>query len=325
MLSKRVLSVAALGAWLIAGSAVAGENGLTKEESLAFEAGKENATGSPAPRSSGLRQAMQLRAGSTVLYESEPNNQPAEANLAPAAVHAVVAAVSPIGDVDYIAVSLPAGVRGFLSIDGTDGTLANGDSILEVRAADGLTVVESDDDNGPVNLSSGIAGIRLQNGGLSYIRVAALGSSLDPYLLFFSFEPDSPAAEVEPNDSLPNANALDGLISGTLGPGDSDWFAFPALVGDLILLAVDPNPDRLGSDLDPALAIYDPAGNLLRNQDVNGRGQPEFLNLILAPVDGVYTARLGNTVSATGSYLLSIEAVRLPLPVELLDFQALPG
>ena len=323
-LTQRTLSTVALAAFLTASGAAAAE--LSKPESLALEANKRSpAAVSPAARSSELEINVRTSRNSSVFYESESNNQPSSANLIPAGALIAVGSISPSGDVDYFAVSVPSGSRGFLSIDGTDGTLANGDSTLELRAADGLTVLESDDDSGPINLSSGIAGVRLTAGGQYYLRVAALGSSLDPYLLLLSFEPDSPVGEAEPNDSSSGANVLDGLIAGALGAGDSDWFAFPALVGDLVLLALDPDPQRIGSSLDAMLEIYDPTGNLLRAQDLNGRGEPEFINLALAPADGIYRARLSSADGSSGSYLVSIRAHRFQVPVELLDFLATPG
>ena len=315
--------VAAAGVCLCA-AGLLGADELDKQHSLAIEAAKQESAPAATAGPSGLESEIRSGPRSSVANESEPNDQPSSADVISPAISVAAGSISPSGDVDYYSITVAPESRAFISIDGTDATLANGDSFLEIRAADGLTVLESDDDDGPVNLSSGIAGARLSAGGIYYVRVAALGSGLDPYFLFLNVVRNNPADESEPNDSAAAANPAEDLNAGTLGAGDNDWFRFEALAGDLILIAVDPNPDRLGSTLDPSLEIYSPTGGLIGTQDINGAGQPEFTNLALAPTDGTYTVRL-RSAAGGGSYLMSIQARRFLVPVELLDFQASPG
>jgi hypothetical protein len=299
---------------------------LTKEKSLAIERAKEPA--SPVPRSpsqGGSDASAVLREAPGLLSESEPNDVPADADLVPQDVSLILGAINRAEDVDYFVLSVASGARGFFSVDATDGTLANGDSYLEVRAPDGVSILEADDDDGPRNLSSGIAGLQFPSAGLYYLRVKTLGSSLDPYVLTVSVHAGAAQAEVEPNDTPFEANAALGLVSGRLTPADADSFSFSALVGDLIMVGVDPDPNRSGSSMDPLLELFDPSGNLVVEQDLNAAGQPEFINLSGAPEDGVYSVRVRSPENGTGDYLLSLRVQSLEVPAELIEFEAAAG
>ena len=121
-----------------------------------------------------------------ITQESEPNDTSTTANalnlgLQPCAI--VSAAINPSGDLDYFSFTAPAGSKAWVSADsgGTQNTGANSrDTVIDLLAADGSTVIENDDDDGTGNgcdgvtesvLASAIGGRTLTDGGTYFIRV----------------------------------------------------------------------------------------------------------------------------------------------------------
>ena len=93
------------------------------------------------------------------IAESEPNNTSATATLltfSPAAI--ATAAINPGGDLDFYTFTAPAGSRVWIETD-TGGTQNAGgtsrDTVMDLLAADGTTVIETDDDDGTGNGGNG--------------------------------------------------------------------------------------------------------------------------------------------------------------------------
>src|SRR6185295_18936272 len=109
-------------------------------------------------------------------------------------------AINPGGDIDFYTFTAPAGAKVWIEADsgGTQNAGATSrDTIIDLLAADGTTVIENDDDDGIGNGGDGttettsasiIAGRTLTTGGTYFIRVKAFGAAsiINPYRLFVS-------------------------------------------------------------------------------------------------------------------------------------------
>jgi hypothetical protein len=103
-------------------------------------------------------------------------------------------------------------------------------------------------------------------------------------------------AEVEPNGTLATAQAITpantvltaafpppgggALVTGSISPGDVDYFAFDLAAGQLVSLAVVTADE--GALSDPSLALFDPSGALAATDDDSGPGFLPALRLRVA-------------------------------------------
>lgn len=95
-----------------------------------------------------------------------------------------------------------------------------------------------------------------------------------------------------PNDRREQAQALQPptVVNGTLGEADRDVYSVPLRAGQRIVFEVEAR--RLGSAIDPVLALRDPDGRLAaRNDDAPGIGGDARLTYA-APADGTYFVEL---------------------------------
>ncbi|HST24001.1 MAG TPA: pre-peptidase C-terminal domain-containing protein [Blastocatellia bacterium] len=261
--------------------------------------------------------------------ETESNNTPGTANLlnlasAPCAI--ISAAINPDGDVDYFTFTAPAGSNIWIEADtgGTqDAAATSRDTVIDLLAADGMTVIESDDDDGTGNGGDGtieatvaslIGGRALTAGGTYFIRVRAFGSSaaatngaepiiINPYRLFVVLTNTAANAEVESNDTAATANSIVtqsgqiGLRSGSISPaGDADYYSFAATAGNIVYFNADADPERDGSGPDLVVEFRDPA------------------DVLLLTIDSSITGSLGNpaaeganfTIATSGTYFIRV-------------------
>src|ERR1043166_5405387 len=217
--------------------------------------------------------------------ETEPNNTPGTATaltFTPAAI--TTAAINPGGDIDFYTFTAPAGARVWIETD-TGGTQNAGatsrDTVMDLLAADGTTVIENDDDDGTGNggdgtietgLASIIAGRTLVAGGTYFIRVQAFSATgiINPYRMFVSLTNVAATAEVEGNDTAATANVANSpaLRSGSIGVlGDADYYSVSANAGDTIFFAADGDPDRDGNGSDLVVEFRSPADAVLLTVD----------------------------------------------------------
>jgi hypothetical protein len=168
----------------------------------------EVSTTSQAPAMSVLREITDVPAifgpSPPVTPEREPNNTSGTANIpifqSEAQRYAIISGViDPAGDVDFFAlINVPAG-RVCIATD-TGGTPTAGatsqDTVIDLLAANGNTVIETDDDDGTGNGGDGtvetpyaslIAG-RSVSAGTYFIRVRGFNVSavINPYRLFIT-------------------------------------------------------------------------------------------------------------------------------------------
>ena len=159
--------------------------------------------------------------------DTEPNGTVATAQVILAATQdraAVTGSINPAGDNDFFRINgVPANSKIWAYVD-TGGTQVPGstsrDTLLDLVAADGTTVIEADDDGATGNggdstvettSDSAIAGRTLVAGGTYYLRLRAFSASgiINPYKLFVVTTPAGAGVpEVESNNSTGTANPI---------------------------------------------------------------------------------------------------------------------
>ncbi|MEK6304146.1 MAG: HYR domain-containing protein [Acidobacteriota bacterium] len=222
----------------------------------------------------------------TVTPEVEPNNTSATAQvlISPDNCFIVQGTVSPSADLDFFRVDgVPAGAKAWFYTD-TGGALVAGDrdSFVEILAANGTTIIESDDDDGTGNggdgsvetgFASSIAGRTLTAGGTYFFRVRGFGtfpgtSVVNPYRMFLTITNVAATAEVEANNTAATANPIvtavqtTGVRSGAIGvSGDVDFYSVVATAGNILFISVDGDPPRTdATTLDGVIQLFAPDG-----------------------------------------------------------------
>jgi hypothetical protein len=247
-------------------------------------------------------------------HESEPNNTFGTATaltFTPTAI--TTAAINPGGDIDFYTFTAPAGSRVWVETD-TGGVQNAGatsrDTVMDLLAADGTTVIENDDDDGTGNggdgtietgLASMIAGRTLTAGGTYFIRVQAFSATgiVNPYRLFVSLTNVAATPEVEANNTAATANVANSpaLRSGSIGVlGDADYYSVSANAGDTIFFQADADTDRDGNGSDLVVEFRDPADAVLLSVDSS----------ITGDTDNPAAEGANYTVPASGTYFIKV-------------------
>jgi hypothetical protein len=124
------------------------------------------------------------------------------------------------------------------------------DSELVLFQPDGITALETDNDDGSFGAtSSSIAGATIPAAGTYYLRVrynASTTLTIHPYRLYFQLRSGSPTAETEANDTFPGqALPAGGWVSGATGSTtDLDFYSLNLNAGDTVWVSVDLDPER---------------------------------------------------------------------------------
>ncbi len=207
-------------------------------------------TGAPLVKPGVVTPSSALAPGSTLAQEVEPNGTFGTATPIAGASARIRGNVYPNADVDFYSFSGTAGDRVFAAVMTSSSSNLSTDSILDLIAPDGTTVIETDLDDGTFGaLSSTIAGRTLTATGTHFLRVrhnSAL-TQLRPYDLYFRRQTGSPVAEVEANDTTGTAQPLpaSGWISGsTSSTADQDFYSVALNAGDTVFLSLDLDPER---------------------------------------------------------------------------------
>jgi len=250
----------------------------------------------------------------TTAHESEPNDTSGTAttlSLTPTAI--ATGSIGVGGDVDFYTFTAPAGARVWIETDtgGTQNAGANSrDTVIDLLAADGTTVIENDDDDGTGNggdgtietgLASIVGGATLTTGGTYFIRVRAFSATgiVNPYRLFVMVTNFAATPEVEANDTAATANFVTSpaIRSGSIGvAGDADYYSFNASAGDTVYFNVDADPERDGTGTDLVVEFRDPADTLLLSVDSSITG-----SLANPAAEGA-----NFTVAAAGTYFIKV-------------------
>lgn len=254
----------------------------------------------PPPDESHAVAAPTLPYGQAFVTEIEPNNTYTTAMTLPSADLALLGNVYPNADEDYYAFTANAGDRLYAGTQTSFSANGSTDSVLDLFAADGTTLIESDNDDGTLGgLSSSIAGAVLPASGQYYLRVKHFSttSQLRPYQLQLRVQSGAPTAEIEPNNDVATAQVLppSGWITATIAiTTDVDFYALNLNAGDTVYLGLDLDPERDGIE-------------------ANGRlGMGVFNNFILVVNDaGTSTPdseAFFQTVRTTGTYYVFVDS-----------------
>lgn len=177
-------------------------------------------------------------------------------------------AIAPAGDVDFwYTPDVDAGGLLFAFVDANESE-ASGDTLLRVIANDESTIIAENDDDGPPageNSSSAVAGAIVEQGGTVFYRVTESGGNdtITSYFLHQAIvDPDHTVDETEPNDDAQRADTITSpLVTGSVGPGDVDYFRFRATEDVRVAVIVDDDPDGDGQPTDTHIAILDTDGS----------------------------------------------------------------
>lgn len=217
------------------------------------------------------------------------------------------------GDHDYYSFTATAGSRVWITTDTGGAQMAGAssrDSVIDLYATNGSTVIETDDDDGTGNggdgtletgLASAIAGRVLPDSGTYYIRMRAFSATgvINPYRLFVTVTSTEALAESEDNGTTATASPIDNaaVYASTIGSaGDVDYYSFTADAGDSIQLSADGDPERDGTGTDLVVQLRDASDTQLLSIDSSVAGSG------INPV-----AETGNyTVGAAGTYYVRV-------------------
>src|SRR5262245_23916363 len=158
-----------------------------------------------------LHTAFSVTASQNLVAEVEPNNTSATATPLGGTNVVRVGNIYPNADVDFWSFTASAGNRIYVAtMTAATASGSSNDTILDVIASDGVTVIETDDQNGFFSGSaSTIAGAVIPVAGTYYIRVRgfAISNQIRPYHLHFRVQTGAATPEVEPNDTTGTAQA----------------------------------------------------------------------------------------------------------------------
>lgn len=259
------------------------------------------------------------------ISEVEPNDTPAQGSPLSTPLNGGQL-VGP-ADVDWWAVPGLAGDRVYAWVNNGGSANSTLDTDLALYAADGTTLIEFDHEDGdgadaPIEdlrfiystTAPVIAGARLTSDATHYLAVTDTSATgtVHRYRFHVGVEPGdrSPLPECEPNDTLAAAD-LSGkhFYAGVIDTvTDRDVYAFEAVAGDRVFIALDGDPERDANGVDPAntdpnafhakLVIYDPAGDVLIS-DISDT------NNVTSPPD--YPAQAGFFVArTTGKHFVEV-------------------
>ena len=300
-------------------------------QDLPFDVVGTVAAGTPTPTPTPL---------ATITGEVEPNNTSGMAqtlSLGAQNCAIVDGRISPQADVDYYRIDgVNAGSKINVLVDtgGDQGPGATSDnSLVDVIAANGTTIIETDDDDGTGNggdatveteRSSLVAGRTLTAGETYYIRVRAFfaDSVINPYRLFVVVTPGGlPTPEVEGNNTPASANPIvtaataTGVRTSAISTaGDVDFYSVAARTGSLVFIAADQDQARIGGT-DVVVDLLAPDGTTVLLSIDNGFepiGAADGADFFIL-ADGLYYVRVKTFGSTgTGTYDLMVSSCQGP-------------
>ncbi|MGH9967587.1 MAG: proprotein convertase P-domain-containing protein, partial [Pyrinomonadaceae bacterium] len=250
--------------------------------------------------------------------ETEPNGTSATATPLGGSNRKIRGNIFPNGDIDFYSFNAAAGDRVYAAVMTSFSASASVDSVLDVIAPDGTTVLETDADDGSFGTtSSGIAGTTILATGTHFVRVRhnLATSQLRPYELYVQVQTGAPVAETEPNDTFPGqALPASGWVSGsTSATTDVDFYSLSLNAGDTVYLSLDLDPERDTVEWNGQLgfgAFGTPASILVVNDA--GAATPDSESFFMTvKAAGTYGIFVGLPTGGTtfGSYNLSVSVL----------------
>lgn len=239
--------------------------------------------------------SMVLFMGSVFLCQAdvEPNN--GTANAEPLAEkYEMSGTISPVGDLDYYALSGINQGWGYVALLDTSSSSNSSSGGLVGFASDGMTSLQSD--SGSWEKGSVLALQSYADGSAThYLRVQEVPGSdiITPYTLTFYNTIVSTQPEQEPNDSLGTANSTGMTMTGTIGTnGDVDCYSFHGTAGDSLIVALNGDPENDGSPSDLVLSLLDHNSTVITSVNFSVSGGNEVIVVPALPSTGVYAYRV---------------------------------
>jgi hypothetical protein len=234
--------------------------------------------------------------------ESESNDTPGSANELIGSSPELRGSIATTDDVDYFAITVPAGGSVVAETFDTSETNCEGpDTELRLLKADGSTVLAYDDDGGILSCSKidgegSDAGARNLEGGTYYLAVT-FWQDAGAYRMHVSIS--KPPSETEPNDSTTTADSMTRrYVRGSIWPqGDQDFYSVivPA-DGKIVADTTDSSGDTCNG-INTTLRLYEPDGDQIAQDDA-GPGS-------CSSIDGTDTPAARHLTA--GTYLVSVE------------------
>lgn len=270
--------------------------------------------------------------------ETEPNSVPADADDLGSPGFVTLLGSLPTRDRDYYKFNLPYTISNglaWITVD-TGGRQSKSattrDSYVSLRQADGITVVEDDDDDGTGNGSDGtkesleasaIAGRQLAWWGGNYfveVRAKDTNQVLNPYRLLLTVTAGAIPTEVEPNDTAATANELvtrtlpTAVRSGSLSvSNDVDYYKVYVSRPSLLHVSADADPERDGSTPNLEVSLLKTDGTtVLLSADSTISGDPsppaEGFGYLVSKGGGTHYVKVaaGPFGQRTGTYRLMV-------------------
>lgn len=230
--------------------------------------------------------------------ESEPNDDVLTASLLRDGESAA-GDISPSPDHDFYR-TRPAAINDLVFAWADSVGCAPSDTInLEVWAADGTTLIESDSNDGPF-ASAVVAGAINPQSGPVFFEVSEDGdnSDLNDYEIYFAVvDAAQSTSEVEANNIAATANIISApIMNGSVvnGSGDIDFYQFRGTAGAIVSVIVDLNPDDDGTSADAEVQIRSTDGVTILATGDNGNSSPtagDAAGVVALPADGTYFIR----------------------------------
>ena len=255
-----------------------------------------------------------LGASMTFQPEVEPNGVLASATPIVGTNVVLLGNVFPNADADLYSFTGLAGDRVYAATQTAFSASSNTDSVITILASDGVTVIETDDQDGTFGLSAAnIAGAILPTDGTYYIRVTnfSLTAALRPYHLHFQLWSGAPAAEAaEPNDAVPQPlPAGGGWVSGSLASAaDVDLFSITVGAGDTISAMLDLDPERDAVEWNGTLGIgvFSATAAYVSANDAGNAGPDSEAVFVTVKSAGTYFVRVTAAAATFGTYHVSV-------------------
>jgi hypothetical protein len=203
---------------------------------------------------------------------------------------------------------------------------------VSVFAPDGVTLIETDDDDGTGNgrdvtieslEASVIGGLVLPAAGTYYVRVQAKdpGATIGGYSLLVSIFAEAPLAETEPNNTMDQAQqvywqSVQGSLSSS---ADTDWYVvINGLWGGPPFVVVDGDPERDGIATDVTLHVVGVEAITTNSSGAGSASDP--------PAEGFhynqgFWARVTGTGPGTYMLIAAVVGEFCTVPVELQSFE----
>jgi cysteine-rich repeat protein len=221
----------------------------------------------------------------------------------------VRASIQPSAEVDFFSFPGAPGKRVYVAAV-TAFSSSGPDSLLDILAPDGTTVIETDNDNGSLpGASSSIAGAVLTQAGTHFVRMrSGSNGNIRPYDLHIKTQTGAPVPEIEPNDLPAFAQSLpaSGWVAGDItAASDLDLYKIALSAGDTVYASLDLDPDRGGSDLAGVLSAGPFGGSFLQVDDPGGTGPDSEALVFTVKEAGDHLVGV-SAAGGTGDYHLSV-------------------